>query len=148
MIQIFSPLNGEIKRLEKVNDDVFSQKMLGDGVAIVPKDGNLYAPMDAEISMVFPTGHAIGLKSPVGIELLIHIGIDTVEMEGKGFETFVKQGQQVKKGDLLIRFSPNEITNAGFDNDTMIIITNRSDTDKLFIVNENSISVGDLLLEL
>ena len=99
--QFYSPLEGELIKLEEVDDEMFSQKMLGDGVAIIPIGDKLYSPVDGIVTMVYETKHAIGIKSNGGKDLLIHIGIDTVNLNGKPFKTKVNVGDKVKKGDLL-----------------------------------------------
>lgn len=106
---LVSPLNGEAVDLSTVSDEMFASKTLGDGIAIVPKDGKLYAPCDAEVVMLFETKHAIGLRTSNGAEILIHIGVNTVSMEGVGFTAFVKQNDKVKEGDLLIEFDLDAI---------------------------------------
>lgn len=119
-----SPMAGKIIPLSSVNDAVFSNKTLGDGVAIIPLEGKLYAPTDGLIEMVYNTNHAIGMKTSEGDEILFHIGIDTVNLKGQFFDVAVTAGQQVKQGDLLVRFNREGIKAAGFDDTTMIIITN------------------------
>ncbi len=100
---VSSPLAGTVLRMEDVPDPAFSQKMMGDGFAIEPTDGNVYSPIDAEVALVFEaTGHALGLKTTDGMEILIHFGIDTVNLQGEGFAPQVKAGDQVKTGDLLL----------------------------------------------
>ncbi|MBE4725651.1 PTS beta-glucoside transporter subunit IIBCA [Leuconostoc citreum] len=119
-----SPMAGKIIPLSSVNDAVFSNKTLGDGVAIIPSEGKLYAPTYGLIEMVYNTNHAIGMKTSEGDEILFHIGIDTVNLKGQFFDVAVTAGQQVKQGDLLVRFNREGIKAAGFDDTTMIIITN------------------------
>lgn len=119
-----SPMAGKIIPLSSVNDAVFSNKTLGDGVAIIPLEGKLYAPTDGLIEMVYNTNHAIGMKTSEGDEILFHIGIDTVNLKGQFFDVAVTAGQKVKQGDLLVRFNREGIKAAGFDDTTMIIITN------------------------
>ncbi|MCT3077219.1 beta-glucoside-specific PTS transporter subunit IIABC [Leuconostoc citreum] len=119
-----SPMAGKIIPLSSVNDAVFSNKTLGDGVAIIPSEGKLYAPTDGLIEMVYNTNHAIGMKTSEGDEILFHIGIDTVNLKGQFFDVAVTDGQKVKQGDLLVRFNREGIKAAGFDDTTMIIITN------------------------
>ncbi|MGB2574994.1 beta-glucoside-specific PTS transporter subunit IIABC [Leuconostoc citreum] len=119
-----SPMAGKIIPLSSVNDAVFSNKTLGDGVAIIPSEGKLYAPTDGLIEMVYNTNHAIGMKTSEGDEILFHIGVDTVNLKGQFFDVAVTAGQQVKQGDLLVRFNREGIKAAGFDDTTMIIITN------------------------
>lgn len=126
-IVLTSPIEGKVISLDKVEDQVFSSGALGKGVAIEPAKGEVYAPSDAEVTTLFPTGHAIGLTTTDGVEVLIHIGMDTVDLNGDGFETFVKQGDQVKKGDLLVKFDINKIKEAGYSVITPVVITNSGD---------------------
>lgn len=123
---IFCPLKGEIKPLAEVNDPTFSGEILGKGVAIVPSEGKLYAPFDGEVSMVFETRHAIGLVKD-DVEMLIHIGLETVSLEGKYFEAKVQAGDKIKKGDLLIEFDLEAIAKEGFDTITPVIVSNADD---------------------
>lgn len=123
-IAVNSPMNGTVKDLSEVNDPMFSEKVLGNGVAIESKDGKVYAPFDGTVISLFPTRHAIGLQSTEGIEMLIHIGLDTVKLDGKHFTAHVEQDQKVKKGDLLIEFDKEEIKAAGYDTIVPVIITN------------------------
>lgn len=124
---VYAPLSGTIKELTEVPDPTFSQKMMGDGVAIEPTNGELVAPIEGEVVQLFPTLHAIGLQGKSGIELLIHIGLDTVSLEGKGFEAHVKQGDHVKIGDPLLTFNPDFIRESTFNPVTPVIMTNRDD---------------------
>lgn len=123
---LVSPVEGKVIDLGKVNDELFASKTLGDGVAIIPTNGNLYAPCDSEVVMLFETKHAIGLRTN-GAEILIHIGINTVSMNGDGFKTFVKTGDNVKEGDLLIQFDLDKISNANLDSTVMIVNNNGSE---------------------
>lgn len=126
-IILASPIEGKVIALDQVKDQVFSSGALGKGVAIEPTKGEVYAPSDAEVTTLFPTGHAIGLTTTDGVEVLMHIGMDTVELNGDGFETFVKQGDTVKKGDLLVKFDIDKIKEAGYSVTTPIVITNTND---------------------
>nr|WP_300003120.1 PTS glucose transporter subunit IIA [Tissierella sp.] len=123
-ITIFNPIDGEIVSLEEVPDEVFSQKMLGDGFAIKPTGEKVYAPIAGEIKVLFPTLHAIAIETKDGLELLVHIGIDTVELKGEGFEAHVKLGDKVKAGDLLVSFNKKIIEDNGKATITPVIITN------------------------
>lgn len=116
-------VEGELVKLEDVNDPVFSSKSMGDGIAVIPSKGIVTAPEDGTIEVAFPTGHAIGMKFNDNTEILIHIGINTVEMNGEGFELLVKQGDRVKKGQELIKFDIEAIKRKGYDTTTMIIVT-------------------------
>lgn len=126
------PVKGEVKPLSSVNDDVFSKGILGEGIAIDPSEGKLVAPTDGEILMVYETGHAIGMKTNGGAELLFHIGLDTVKLKGKYFTVRVEEGQQVHRGDTLIDFDLNKIKAAGFDTTTLMIVTNYNDEKIVF----------------
>ncbi|WP_214884514.1 MULTISPECIES: beta-glucoside-specific PTS transporter subunit IIABC [unclassified Exiguobacterium] len=119
-----APLKGEVVSLETVRDEVFSSGAMGKGIAIMPSEGTVYAPFDGEIVTVYPSKHAIGLRSNTGVEVLIHIGIDTVKLNGKYFETLVTDGQKVKEGDSLVRFDMDAIAREGYDTITPIIVTN------------------------
>ena len=123
---IVSPLNGKVIAITDMEDEVFSSEAMGTGVAVIPEEGKVYAPCDGEVTMVFPTGHAIGLTSENGTELLIHIGVNTVEENGNGFEVKVQQDAKVKKGDLLIAFDL-EMLRQKYDMTTPVIITNTDD---------------------
>ncbi len=124
---LVSPLSGEVVALENVNDPVFSSGAMGKGLAIKPTEGVVYAPADAEVTIAFETGHAYGLKTAGGAELLIHIGIDTVSMDGNGFEKLVAAGDKVKAGTPIARFDSNKIAAAGLEDTTMVIVTNTAD---------------------
>lgn len=141
-----SPLSGKVLPLSDVPDKVFSSVAMGKGLAIDPEKGELIAPADGEITTIFPTGHAVGLTTKDGIEILMHIGMDTVELEGQGFETFVKQGDQVKAGDLLVRFDIEAIKAAGYSVITPIVITNTEHfADVLELNQEELIASEDFL---
>ena len=119
--QVYSPLKGKLINIELVPDDMFSQKMLGDGVAIIPSDKHLYSPVDGVVTMVYDTQHAIGIKTNNGKDILIHIGIETVNLKGKPFKTKVKVGDIVKHGDLLTVVNWSYIKLKGCD--TSVIVT-------------------------
>ncbi|TLS35862.1 PTS sugar transporter subunit IIA [Pseudalkalibacillus caeni] len=121
---IFAPLNGKAVKIEEVPDPTFSQKMMGDGIAIEPADGNVVSPVDGTVIQLFHTKHAIGIKSQSGLELLIHIGLETVMMNGEGFEAHVKEGDKVKTGDKLITFDMDLIREKAASTITPLVITN------------------------
>lgn len=123
-IILSNPIKGEIIKLEKVPDEVFAQNMLGDGFAIFPLEGLLYSPVDGEIKMLFPTFHALTIETKQGLDIMIHIGIDTVELEGRGFTPLVKPGDKVKRGDLMIIFDIETIKEKLKSPITPVIITN------------------------
>ncbi|ATH94649.1 beta-glucoside-specific PTS transporter subunit IIABC [Bacillus glycinifermentans] len=124
-----SPVTGQMISLSDVEDDIFSSKVMGEGIAIIPLKGELYAPIDGEISLLFETNHALGMKTANGVEVLFHIGIDTVQLEGKFFKPLVQAGDKVKAGDLLIQFDLEKIKEAGYDPVTLAVITNTDQYD-------------------
>ncbi|HHW56881.1 MAG TPA: PTS glucose transporter subunit IIA [Clostridia bacterium] len=129
-VDIYSPMKGRLLPIEKVPDPVFAQKMVGDGVAIEPKEGTVYSPVDGTIVQLFPTKHALGIRTEEGLEVLIHIGMDTVEMKGNGFESFVSEGEKVKVGDKLVKFDI-ELIKKDHPLTSPIIITNMDIVDKI-----------------
>lgn len=147
-ITLYSHMNGTAVKLEDVEDDVFSQKILGEGAAVEPSEGKLYAPCDGKIDSVFDTKHAVNMVSDDGVEILLHIGIDTVKLGGQYFEAHVSDGQEVKKGDLLISFDMDKIKAAGYKVTTPIIIGNTDDYASVEPAAENSISAGDIILKI
>lgn len=144
---IQTPIVGDVVALENVNDPVFSSGAMGQGIAVKPSQGVVYAPADAEVSIAFPTGHAFGLKTANGAEILIHVGIDTVSMNGEGFEQKVAQGDKVKAGDVLGTFDSNKIAAAGLDDTTMVIVTNTADYASVTPVASGSVVKGDAIIE-
>ena len=143
---LVSPLNGEAVDLSTVSDEMFASKTLGDGIAIVPKDGKLYAPCDAEVVMLFETKHAIGLRTSNGAEILIHIGVNTVSMEGVGFTAFVKQNDKVKEGDLLIEFGLDAIKEKNLD-PTVMVVNSNSTSYKVLNQSYGDVKTGDVLFD-
>lgn len=121
---IVSPMTGEIKPISEVEDQAFAQELMGKGIAIVPTEGKVYAPFDGVVEALYRTKHAIGLKAANGVEILIHIGVDTVSLKGKYFNAHIEQGQTIKAGDLLVEFDPEGITSAGYNSITSIVVTN------------------------
>ncbi|HEP1808817.1 TPA: PTS glucose transporter subunit IIA [Streptococcus suis] len=139
---LVSPLSGDIVALENVNDPVFSSGAMGKGLAVKPSESVVYAPADAEVTIAFETGHAYGLKTASGAELLIHIGIDTVSMNGNGFEKLVAAGDKVKAGTPIAKFDAAKIAEAGLDDTTMIIVTNTADFAEVSPLAEGTITHG------
>lgn len=139
---LVSPLSGDVVALENVNDPVFSSGAMGKGLAVKPTEGVIYAPADAEVTIAFETGHAYGLKTASGAEILIHIGIDTVSMNGNGFEKLVAAGDKVKAGDAIAKFDAAKIAEAGLDDTTMIIVTNTADFTEVSPLAEGTIAHG------
>ncbi|HCV7252999.1 TPA: PTS transporter subunit IIABC [Staphylococcus aureus] len=145
---VHAPLTGEVTPLSEVPDQVFSEKMMGDGIAVKPSQGEVRAPFNGKIQMIFPTKHAIGLVSDSDLELLIHIGLDTVKLNGEGFTLHVEEGQEVKQGDLLINFDLDYIRNHAKSDITPIIVTQGNITNLDFKQGEHgNISFGDQLFE-
>lgn len=120
-----APVSGKLINVTEVKDEVFSKKLMGDGFAIIPADGSLYAPLSGAISFCFPTKHAFGITTTDGIEILIHMGVDTVELKGEGFESYVSEGQNVKQGDKLAIMDLDAIKAKGYDYTVMIIFPER-----------------------
>lgn len=147
-ITLYSHMNGTAVKLEDVEDEVFSQKILGEGAAVEPSEGKLYAPCDGKIDSVFDTKHAVNMVSYDGVEILLHIGIDTVKLGGQYFEAHVSDGQEVKKGDLLISFDMDKIKAAGYKVTTPLIIGNTDDYASVEPVAQNSVSAGDMILKI
>ncbi|MCR2042924.1 PTS sugar transporter subunit IIA [Anaerosalibacter massiliensis] len=123
-LSIKSPITGEIVEITKVPDEVFAQKMVGDGVAINPTDGVIVSPCNGKVVQLFPTRHALGIESDDGVEILIHIGLDTVELKGEGFESFVEVGDRVKTGDKLLEVDFDLVEKKGKPIVSPVIITN------------------------
>lgn len=144
---IISPIVGSAVALSDVNDPVFSSGAMGQGIAIKPTEGVVYAPADAEVTIAFATGHAYGLKTANGAEILIHVGIDTVSMNGEGFDQKVSQGSKVKAGDVLGTFDSAKIAAAGLDDTTMVIVTNTADYASVTPVAEGTVAKGDAIIE-
>ena len=144
---IQTPIVGDVVALADVNDPVFSSGAMGQGIAVKPSQDVVYAPADAEVTIVFPTGHAYGLRTANGAEILIHVGIDTVSMNGEGFNHKVAQGDKVKAGDVLGTFDSAKIAAAGLDNTTMVIVTNTADFASVNPVASGSVAKGDAIIE-
>ena len=144
---IISPIVGQAVALSKVDDPVFSSGAMGQGIAVKPSEGVVYAPADAEVTIAFATGHAFGLKTANGAEILIHVGIDTVSMNGDGFEKKVAQGDKVKAGDVIGTFDSAKIAAAGLDDTTMVIVTNTADYASVTPVATGAVAKGDAIIE-
>ncbi len=145
---IFSPLSGEVVDLSEVPDETFAQGMMGEGIAIKPDSNEVVAPFDGEIVSIFPTKHAIGLKSVNGVEVLIHIGIDTVNLKGEHFELFKKAGDKVKKGDLIVKCDFDAIKKAGYETITPVIITNSKNYSNIDKLKLGKVSTKELLIKI
>ena len=145
-IVISSPVNGKKVDISKVKDETFAKEILGKGIAVESVDGKIAAPFDGEVATIFRTKHVIGLKSTEGVELLIHIGIDTVELEGKFFTPHVQDGDTFKKGDLLLEFDKKAIEEAGYETIIPVIVTNTSNYLEVLASKEGDVEMGQELL--
>lgn len=145
---IYAPMKGEVIPLSEINDGVFSEGILGNGCGMKPLEGKVYAPFDAEIIQIASTKHAIGLKSKDGIELLIHVGMDTVQMNGTAFNPLVKEGDKVKCGQTLMNFSIDEIKKAGYVTTTAVVITNSDDFKKIEVQKLGQINQLEKMMQL
>lgn len=139
---LFAPLSGKVLNMDEVPDPAFSEKKLGEGMAIEPAEGKVCSPVDGKIIHVFPTKHAIGIGSETGLEILIHIGVDTVFMEGEGFQEYVKEGDRVKIGQPLLEFSLDLVKEKATSIITPIVITNSNQVDRLEIISPPLAEMG------
>lgn len=145
---IYSPCNGKVVPLSEVSDPTFAEKILGDGFAVIPSEGKIYAPADGEVTMVFDTLHAITITSTQGTELLIHIGLDTVTLKGEPFTVHVVAGDKVKKGDLLMDVDLDKIKAAGLEIITPVLICNTDEYAKIDLQKEGNVSLDDAVLKI
>jgi PTS system beta-glucosides-specific IIC component len=145
---VFSPLTGKAVTLDQVNDDVFSQGLLGQGMAIIPSEGVLRAPLDGEIVTFLPSKHAVGIKGDNGAELLLHIGIDTVNMGGQHFDSGLQVGDRVKVGDELVRFDIGAIAALGFDLTTPVLIVNSEAFQVQVLPKPHGVHAGETIMVL
>lgn len=144
---IGSPLAGECVELSQVNDPTFSSGILGKGVAVIPTEGKICAPADGTINIIFPTGHAVAMTTADGTEILIHFGLDTVQLEGKHFTPVATVGAQVKKGDLLVEADVEAIKAAGYDVITPVLISNTDAFAEIKGFTGKTVAVGDDIIE-
>ncbi len=138
-----APVKGKSVPLKEVSDPTFAEEMLGKGMAVIPADGRIYAPADGKIGMLFDTLHAISMTTDFGAEVLIHVGIDTVKMNGDGFEAHVSAGDRVKKGDLLLAVDLDKVKAAGYDTITPMLVCNTTDYASVEGITGDEISPGD-----
>jgi len=146
LIKLYLPIKGSILPLSEVNDYLFSKKIMGEGLAIKPEDNFIYSPVDGEVVLIYDTKHALALKTKEGLQLLIHIGIDTVKLEGRGFASYVKVGDMVMTGDKLVFFD-REFIEKKVSSITPIVITNPELIEN-FDINYKANNNGDLLAEI
>lgn len=147
-IRIGAPTEGKLVSIKEVSDPTFSEEVLGKGVAIIPADGKFYAPVDGTISTIFPTGHAAAITSSEGVEILIHIGLDTVKLEGKHFTIHAEEGQEIKKGELLLEADLDQIKTEGYDIITPVIICNSDEYSEIQMMEPGDVAQGDDILTL
>ena len=143
-----APMAGKAVPITEVPDPTFAEGMLGNGIAIIPAEGKVYAPCDATVDMMFPTGHAVSLVADCGAEILIHVGLETVSLEGKPFTIHVANGDKVKKGQLLIEFDVDAIAKEGYDTITPVVICNSDDFGTFDTVTGKSVAEGDAVIKL
>ena len=144
---ILAPIKGEVKPIEESSDAAFASGALGKGVVILPEEGKVYAPVTGTVTVLFPSLHAIGITSDAGIELLIHIGINTVQLNGEGFTAHIKQGDRIKQGQLLVEFDMNKIKEAGYSLETPVLVTNYADLKEVKNTNASSVQLQETLME-
>ena len=144
---ILAPIKGEVKTIEESSDAAFASGALGKGVVILPEEGKVYAPVTGTVTVLFPSLHAIGITSDAGVELLIHIGINTVQLNGEGFTAHIKQGDQIKQGQLLVEFDMNKIKEAGYTLETPVLVTNYADLKEVKNTNASSVQLQETLIE-
>lgn len=145
--EICSPVKGDVIDVTKTNDPLFKSKGLGKGVGIIAEENTLVSPVNGEIKTFFPTKHAIGITSDDGVDILIHVGIDTVELNGKHFNALKKQGDKVKKGDKLLEVDFDSIKNEGYDTTVLLVITNTQEYSAVKSCEGNK-TVDDTIIEI
>lgn len=145
--ELTASIEGTSVNLSEVKDEVFSSGALGKGVGIIPSNGKIIAPISGKVSMIFPTKHALGIKTEAGVEVLIHIGIDTVELDGEGFDAKVAVDQKVKRGDLLVNVDFPLIEKHGFDTTVINVITNTNDFKDIEILT-GEVTANDVVLKI
>lgn len=147
-IKVGAPIAGKLVSIKEVSDPTFSEEVLGKGVAIIPSDNRVYAPVDGTVATVFPTGHAAAITNDEGAEILIHVGLDTVKLNGEHFTIHAEEGQKVKKGDLLLEADLEQIKAAGYDIITPVIICNSDDFAEVQMEEARDVAQGDDILTL
>ncbi|WP_042276501.1 PTS sugar transporter subunit IIA [[Clostridium] dakarense] len=146
-ILIGSPVEGESVSIKEVNDPTFSEEILGKGIAIKPSNGRVVAPVDGEITIMFKTKHAVSLVSEDGVEILIHVGLETVNLKGEHFKSYVDVGDKVKAGDLLVEFDLEKIKEAGYDTTTPIVICNTPEFSNILDIKVGQVKKLDKVIE-
>lgn len=146
-LTVYAPAEGDVIALEQFPDELFSQEVLGPGCGILPSGDKVVAPFNGTVSQLSDTLHAIGVTSSDGVEVLIHIGVDTVEMAGQGFRAFVKNGQKINRGDKLISFDRQAIKAAGHPDAIAVIVTNSDEFSSVALKASGSVAAGDVVLK-
>lgn len=146
-LTVYAPAEGDVIPLEQFPDELFSQEVLGPGCGILPSGDKVVAPFNGTVSQLSETLHAVGVTSADGVEVLIHIGVDTVEMAGKGFHAFVKNGQKINRGDKLISFDRQAIKAAGHPDAIAVVVTNSDEFSSVTLKANGSAAVGDIILK-
>ena len=146
--EIASPMRGELVPLDQISDAVFASGAMGQGAAVIPAEGKVYAPADGTVSMLFDTLHAIGMTTDGGAELLIHVGMDTVKLDGKYFTPYTESGAKVKKGDLLLEFDMDKIREAGYELTTPVIVTNTDEFEAVETAGPGAVNSGDVIIKI
>lgn len=144
ILDVAAPVQGELIDLSNVADQVFSQKMMGEGFAVVPSSENIVAPVSGQAVTVFPTGHAIGIRTENGVDVLVHIGLDTVNLQGKGFDVLIKEGDHVSIGQPIVNFDQRVLEENGMDATTMVVFT--EGFKRKIKVTPKQVKVGDVLI--
>lgn len=144
---MIAPVSGRLIAMSAVPDPVFSEKMMGDGFAVLPDSGDIYAPVEGNVTTVFPTKHAIGITTDTGVEVLVHMGIDTVSLNGKPFEVYVKEGHRVKAGHKIAHADLDAISAAGKQTPIVVVITNMAKVQPFEPVSEQAVRHGDTVLQ-
>lgn len=145
---ITAPIKGKTVELSQVSDPTFGECMLGKGVAIMPEEGKVYAPADGEISMMFATHHAVSMVTTEGVELLIHVGLETVALKGEHYEAHVQSGDQVKKGDLLLSMDLEKIKDAGYDIISPVVVCNTDDYKDVQGILSGQVNPGEPIIKI
>lgn len=147
-MQVVAPVAGKLVPLSEVSDPTFSDEILGQGAAVIPSENQFFAPVDGTVTTVFPTGHAVALTSTDGVEILLHIGLDTVKLNGKHFTIHAEEGQQVKKGDLLLEADLEQIKAEGFDVITPVIVCNTEEFSEIGMARSGQVTAGNVIINI
>lgn len=147
-IQVVAPVAGKLVPLSEVSDPTFSEEILGQGAAVIPTENQFLSPVDGTVTTVFPTGHAVALTSVEGVEILLHIGLDTVKLNGKHFTIHAEEGQQVKKGDLLLEADLEQIKSEGYDIITPVVICNTEEFSEIGMAKGGSVTAGNVIINI